>query len=370
MSTSDTMKAWQLNSFGNDLSSHLQLNTEAPIPEISQPDEILIKVHATSINPIDTFMVRGYGSKAIQILREKAKGRWTLSVLCNRGEEFPITLGRDIAGTVERIGKDVTEFKVGDKVYGFVLITHKGSHAEYAVVNKNWIHLKPDFLKFREAASITFGALTTWSVIRNAGLTDLKDKNFLVLGGSGGVGTVAIQYLKSAGAKITTTCSAASFSALTELGADFVVDYKSDDVEKEVESHGPYDCILDLSGGLEKSANFMKFGRRGHCQFILLNFHGIHNLDNYGLVFGGIKTGWDLASLNVNSKLRYGVTIRWGMFTPHLDGFKEIVDLVQQKKIKPNVEQVYKFSEMQQAYERVNKGHLRGKIVVEIIEDK
>lgn len=142
MSQSDTMKAWQLNSFGNDISAHLKLNSDAPIPEISKPDELLIKVHATSINPIDCFMVRGYGSKAIQILREKAKGRWTLSVLCNRGEEFPITLGRDIAGTVERIGKDVTEFKVGDKVYGFVSITHKGSHAEYTVVNKTWVSVK------------------------------------------------------------------------------------------------------------------------------------------------------------------------------------------------------------------------------------
>lgn len=139
MSTADTMKAWHLNSFGNDISSHLRLNTEAKVPEITKPDELLIKVHATAINPIDCFMVRGYGSKAIQILREKAKGRWTLSVLLNRGEEFPITLGRDIAGTVERIGKDVNEFKVGDKVYGFVVITHKGSHAEYAVVNKNWV---------------------------------------------------------------------------------------------------------------------------------------------------------------------------------------------------------------------------------------
>lgn len=121
--------------------------------------------------------------------------------------------------------------------------------------------MKPDFLKFYEAAAIPFGALTTWSVIRNAGFTNLKDKNFFVLGGSGklakvdvvkiclfkahfeitsgGVGTVAIQYLKSQGAKITTTCSVESFPLLTELGADFVIDYKTDDVERDVESHGP-----------------------------------------------------------------------------------------------------------------------------------
>lgn len=94
-------------------------------------------------------------------------------------------------------------------------------------------------MKFNEAAAIPFGALTTWSVIRNAGFTNLKDKNFLVLGGSGGVGTVAIQYLKSQGAQVTTTCNVASFPLLMELGADFVVDYKTDEVEKEVESHGP-----------------------------------------------------------------------------------------------------------------------------------
>lgn len=134
-----TMKAWQLNSFGKDISTQLELNTEATIPEITKPDEVLIKIHATSINPIDCFMVRGYGSKAIQIIREKAKGRWIISVLLNRGKEFPITLGRDIAGVVERVGQQVTEFKVGDQVFGFVVVTHTGSHAEYAVVDKNWV---------------------------------------------------------------------------------------------------------------------------------------------------------------------------------------------------------------------------------------
>lgn len=138
---STTMKAWQLNSFGTNIATQLELNNEATIPEITKPDELLIKIHAASVNPIDCFMVKGYGSKAIQIIREKAKGRWTVSVLLNRGKEFPITLGRDIAGVVERVGKDVTEFKVGDPVFGFVVVTHKGSHAEYAVVNKNWVKL-------------------------------------------------------------------------------------------------------------------------------------------------------------------------------------------------------------------------------------
>jgi len=140
MSTSNTMKAWQLNSFGTDMSTQLYLNTEAPIPEITKPDELLIKIHATSINPIDCYMVKGYGSKAFHILREREKGRWAMSVLLNRGKEFPITLGKDIAGIVECVGKNVTEFKAGDQVFGFVHVTHRGSHAEYAVVNKNWVN--------------------------------------------------------------------------------------------------------------------------------------------------------------------------------------------------------------------------------------
>lgn len=91
--------------------------------------------------------------------------------------------------------------------------------------------------------------------------------------------------------------------------------------------------MLDLSGGLEKSSNFIKFGRQGHCKFIMLNFHGIHNLDNYGLLLGGLKTGWDLASLNISNKLRHGVTMKWGVFEPNTDGFKEIVGLIQQRKV-------------------------------------
>lgn len=100
---------------------------------------------------------------------------------------------------------------------------------------------------------------------------------------------------------------------------------------------------MDLAGGWENSGKFIQYGRQGHCKFILLNFHGIHNLDNYGLILGGLKTGWDLASLNVNSKLRHGVDVKWGVFDPNPVGFKEIVELVKQKKVRSetNLETVY-----------------------------
>lgn len=89
---------------------------------------------------------------------------------------------------------------------------------------------------------------------------------------------------------------------------------------------------MDLAGGFEKSGKFVKYGSRGG-KLILLNFHGIHNLDNYGLVLGAIKTGWDLGSMNVCSRLQHGVEIKWGIFQPNLEGFKEICDLVEQKKV-------------------------------------
>lgn len=89
---------------------------------------------------------------------------------------------------------------------------------------------------------------------------------------------------------------------------------------------------MDLAGGLAKSGQFIKYGCNGG-KFITLNFHGIHNLDNYGLCIGGLKTGWDLASINIHSKLRYGVDVKWGIFDPNPIGFKEIVDLVREKKV-------------------------------------
>lgn len=109
---------------------------------------------------------------------------------------------------------------------------------------------------------------------------------------------------------------------------------KRKDEELTVFSIRRYDCILDLAGGWEKSGKFIQYGRRGYCKFILLNFHGIHNLDNYGLICGGLKTGWDLASLNVNSKLRHGANVKWGIFDPNPVGFKEIVELVKEKKVR------------------------------------
>lgn len=96
-----------------------------------------------------------------------------------------------------------------------------------------------------------------------------------------------------------------------------------------------YDCIFDLSGGLEKSGNFIQYGRHGDCKFITLNFHGIRNLDNYGLLIGSLKTGWDLASVKLSTKFRHGVDFNWGIFDPNLAGagFKEISELVQQRKV-------------------------------------
>lgn len=90
---------------------------------------------------------------------------------------------------------------------------------------------------------------------------------------------------------------------------------------------------MDLAGGLEKSGNFIKYGRHGHCKFITLNFDGIHNLDNYGLVLGGLKTGWDLASVKLSTKFRHGVDFNWGIFEPIAEGFKEISELVHQRKV-------------------------------------
>lgn len=211
--------------------------------EMSQPEideyEVLVDIHAASINPLD-FRIRNGEVK----------------LLINY--KMPLVLGNDFAGVVTKIGRKVTGFKVGDEVYGRPRESKIGTFAEYIAVHEDDIALKPTNVSFEEAASIPLVGLTSYQALHEI-LQLQKGQKILIHAGGGGVGTFAIQLAKLMGATVATTASEASRELVQSLGVDEIIDYKTKQFENILEN---YDAVFDTLGGesLEKSFTVLKDG--------------------------------------------------------------------------------------------------------------
>ena len=230
------MKAVQINNFGNQES--LELNDiQIPTPD---ENEVLIKIKATSVNPVDWKIREGY-----------------LQGMLNH--PLPLTLGWDVAGVVSKTGKNVTNLKVGDEVYSRPNIAKQGSYAQYITVSANEVALKPTTLSFQETAGIPLAGLTAWQSLFD--LANLKKgERVLIHAGSGAVGQFAIQLAKNIGAYVYTTTSAANTKLVLGLGADQAIDYHQEDFAELKD----LDVVFDTIGAdtLEKSYGTLKKGGR------------------------------------------------------------------------------------------------------------
>lgn len=211
------MKAYITNKYTK---ADLQL-AEVLIPNIGDND-VLVEVHATSVNLLDS---------------KVKKGEFKLFL----PYKFPLTLGHDVAGIIMEVGKNVKKFKVGDEIYSRPSDFRIGTFAEYIAINENDVALKPKNLIMEEAASLPLVALTAWqALIEKANLK--KEQKVFIQAGSGGVGTFAIQLAKHLGATIATTASEKSFDLLKNMGADVLIDYKTQDFETMLKD---YDVVLN-----------------------------------------------------------------------------------------------------------------------------
>src|SRR5687768_1357592 len=229
------MKAFVLARYGKK--RPLQ-STEVPIPEL-RDDEVLVEVHAASVNQLDA-KIRDGEFKLILPYR------------------LPLILGNDVAGVVVRVGRKVRRFKSGDEVYARPHQDRIGTFAEFITMNEADVARKPKTLTMEEAASIPLVGLTAWQVlVERAKLK--KGQKVLIHAGSGGVGTFAIQLAKHLGASVATTTSTANIELVKSLGADVVIDYKEQDFEKVLSG---YDVVLNSLDGdtLQKSLNVLKPG--------------------------------------------------------------------------------------------------------------
>jgi NADPH:quinone reductase-like Zn-dependent oxidoreductase len=296
--------------------------------------QVLIRVRAASVNPLEWHFMRGtpYVGRLMGMGLRKPK---------------VTRLGVDVAGRVETAGPNVTRFKPGDEVFG----SARGALAEFACASERGLVLKPDSLTFAQAASVPVAAVTALQGLRNEG--KLKPgQSVLINGASGGVGTFAVQIAKSMGARVTGVCSTRNVEMVRSIGADEVIDYTKDDFTKTGQR---YDVILDMVGSQSLSAS-----RRA------LNPAGIY------VMVGGPSGRW-IAPLDraIGAKVfSWFVSQHMGMFMAELnpDDMEVLRGLLQSGKVRPVIDRTYTLSQVPEAIRYLEAGHARGKVVIAVSE--
>ena len=307
-----------------------------PVPN---DDQILIKVRAASINPLDWHFMEGtpYIMRALGVGLRKPKDP---------------RLGVDMAGQVEAVGKNVTQFKPGDEVFG----GRNGAFAEYVCARADRaVVLKPANLTFEQAASVPIAAITALQGLRDKGQIQAGQK-VLINGASGGVGTFAVQIAKSYGAEVTGVCSTRNLELVRSLGADHVIDYTKEDFTKGAQR---YDLILDNVGTQPLSGFRHALTEKGICVMI-----GGGGPNDGGLIGPmGRPVQAMLMSPFISQKM--------GMFMADLNK-KDLTilgDLMQSGKVTPVIDRTYPLSQIAEAIRYLEAGHARGKVIITMGQD-
>jgi len=332
------MKAFLIDRYGKKETGHID---DVPAPAL-RDDDVLIRVHAASVNALDTKIRRGE-FKVILPYR------------------LPLILGNDLAGTVERVGAGVSQFKPGDEVYARPDDDRIGTFAEFIAVSAASVALKPHNLTMVEAASLPLVALTAWQALVETAQLKPGQKVF-IQAGSGGVGTVAIQLAKHLGAFVATTTSTANVAWVKDLGADVVIDYRQQDFATALRD---YDVVLNSLGKdeLERSLQILKPG--GH----LISISGPPTptfATARGLAWP-LKQVMRLLSRGIRSKAKQkGVTYSFVFMRADGAQLGTITSLVESGAIVPVIDRVFPFEDTQGALAHVESGRAKGKVVVEL----
>jgi NADPH:quinone reductase-like Zn-dependent oxidoreductase len=307
-------------------------DVEKPVPN---DNEVLIKVRAASLNALDAYMIRdGWFNRLIFGLRKPRDTR----------------LGRDVAGQIEAVGKNVTQFKPGDEVFGIC----RGALAECAVTLERALVMKPANVTFEQAASIPLAGLTALQGLREGKIQ--PGQKVLINGATGGVGTFAVQIAKSFSAEVTAVCSTRNVDLVRSIGADHVIDYTKEDYTK---SDQHYDVIFD------NVCNHSFFERRrvltakGICVLAGMGGAGVKEGQALGRIVGNLFIARGLSSFTDQKFAQY-------MTKVSNDDLIMLGDLVQARKVRPVIERICKLSDAPEAFRVFDQGHARGKIVITV----
>lgn len=310
-----TMKAIRIHQYGG---ADVLKYEDAPRPE-PQADEILIRVMAAGVNPVDAAIRQGRFNAASNAL--------------------PLIPGMDVAGVVEKVGAKIAKFKAGDAVYAYLSFKEQGGYAEFAIAKENEVALKPKVITYEQAAAVPLAATTAWQALIDTAKLQ-AGQTVLIHGGSGGVGSFAIQIAKARGAKIIATASTPNQDLLKQLGADQAIDYTTTKFEEVVKD---VDVVLDAvrTDALARSYGVVKKGG------IIVSITG--RPDSAEVAKRGIR----------------GESL---MAHPDAKVLEELSKLIEAKKLTPIVSQVLPLSEAAKAHEMIETSHTRGKIVLKVAD--
>jgi NADPH:quinone reductase-like Zn-dependent oxidoreductase len=293
-------------------------------------DEVLVRVRAAAVNPLDWHYMRG--------------SPYFMRLGSGIGAPKDTRLGVDFAGTVEAVGKDVTRFKVGDDVFGGAA----GAFADYVTIREDrGLATKPANVTFEQAASVPIAAITALQGLRDEGQIEPGQK-VLINGASGGVGTFAVQIAKSLGAEVTGVCSTRNLELVRSIGADHVIDYTR---ESYVDSGKQYDLIIDNVGNHSLSGNRRVLSPEG--KLVIVGGQGGDWLGPIMRVIGAM-----LLSPFVDQDM--------GMMLAKMekDDLAILADLMRAGEVTPVIDRRYQLSEIPDAIRYSEEGHARGKIVI------
>ncbi len=293
---------------------------------------MLVRIHASSVNFGNLVLLKG----------EPFLARFVFGL---RKPKYPIP-GGDIAGRVEAVGKDVTQFAPDDEVFGDLSSSGWGGYAEYVAVPERALALKPANLSYEEAAAIPMAAATALQSLRDKGKTQ-AGKKVLINGASGGVGTFAVQIAKAMGAEVTAVCSTRNADIAKAIGADYVIDYKKENFTEKPER---YDLILGVNGHQPISA---------YKRVLKDNGIFVHVGGSESQMFQAMALGpW--ISMTSNKKI--------GNFLQRQNQHDLIAikELVEAGKLKPIIDRKYQLSDIADAFRYFSEGHAQGKVVITV----
>ncbi len=311
-------------------------------PPVPGPRDVLIEARAVSINPVD-FKIRNGMLKPLAPYR------------------LPIVMGNDVAGVVTACGNQVQRFRVGDSVYASADKMRLGAFAEQVALEEETVARMPAGMSFEDASALPLVALTAWQALHTRARLQLGER-VLIHAGAGGVGTVAIQIAKHLGAWVATTASAANRQLVTELGADAVVDYRTEDFSRLCKD---LDVVFDTQGGdvLRRSFTVLRPGGRLVTIGGMPDYPTVHAMQSpWYLQLALWVLSWPLLWRARQHKVRYSYLFR----EPIGADLENISQLVESGVLKPVIDRVLPFDQIKEALDHVEAGHARGKVVVHI----
>src|SRR6266576_4199603 len=308
-------------------------DVEKPVPTDNQ---VLIKVRAASLNALDVYLIRD---------------TWFGRLIFGLRKPKDTRLGRDVAGQVEAVGKNLAaagQFKPGDEVFGIC----RGALAEYACASERALVMKPPSVPFEQAASVPLAGLTALQGLRQGKIQ--PGQKVLINGATGGVGTFAVQIAKSFGADVTAVCSTGKVDLVRSIGADHIIDYTKEDFTKGDQR---YDVIFDNVCNHSFSDRRRVLTPNGICVLAGIGGAGLHP-ETWARIAGTFKA--DLLSRFVRQKfVRYVTKL-------DKEDLKLLSDLMQTGKVTPVIDRTYKLSETAEAMRYFEEGHARGKVVIAV----